>query len=192
MAPMRKLCAFAAMSLIAVACGGGGSESAPSTTNPPASAGATTTVASATTAEPAAATGGGESYARVTIGDETYEYAPTGFVTERCDTNFFGGFWVLFTTGVTIMLPADDWEEQGIEDQPMVEAQADDLEWFADAESDPYGYAVGQSQVDSYVIEGNYASGTATFVEREATYKAVGGGPAVEAVTGTFEAYCAG
>jgi len=136
----------------------------------------------------------GESFATVTIGGETFDFAPTGFVAERCDSDFFGGFWVLFTSGVTIVLPGDDWAAQGIDESAMVEANIEeqDLEWFADAGADPYGFAAGQSQVDSYVIDGNRASGTATFVERNATYAALGGGDAVVPVTGTFEAFCDG
>jgi hypothetical protein len=130
----------------------------------------------------------------VTIGDQTYEFGPTGFIAERCDTNFFGGFWVLFA-GVTIVLPGEDWAAQGIDDPPMVEVKLDELdeEWVANAESPPFGMVAGESQVDSFTIEGNRAFGTATFGETNAAYAAAGGtGDPPVPVTGTFEAVCAG
>lgn len=48
------------------------------------------------------------------------------------------------------------------------------------------GVVAGQSQIDSFAIDGQRASGTATFVEVNAAYAVT-----VEPVTGTFEAICA-
>lgn len=129
-----------------------------------------------------------DSFATVTIGDRTWEFAPTGFLTERCDTNFFGGYWVLFTTGVGILLPGPNWEEQGVDQTPNITVNLEDegLEWVADPDTSLPGVAAGQSQIDSFQFDGGRASGTATFVEANAAY-----GGTVEPVTGTFEAFCA-
>jgi hypothetical protein len=128
-----------------------------------------------------------ESFATVTIGDQTWEFAPTGFMTERCDTNFFGGYWVLFE-GVNILLPGERWEEQGVDQTPNVAVKLDDegVEWVADPDTSLPGVAAGQSQIDSFQFDGGRASGTATFVEANAAYAGT-----VEPVTGTFEAFCA-
>ena len=133
-------------------------------------------------------TAGAESYAVVTIGDQTWEFAPTGFLTERCDTSFFGGYWVLFTTGVTILLPGPNWEEQGVDQTPNIQINLEDegLEWIADPDTNLPGVTAGQSQIDSFEFDGARASGTATFVEANAAYA---GNP--EPVAGTFEAFCA-
>jgi hypothetical protein len=130
----------------------------------------------------------GESSATVTIGDQTWEFAPTGFLTERCDTDFFGGYWVLFTTGVGILLPGPNWEAQGVDQTPNITVNLEDenLEWVADPDTGLPGVEAGQSQIDSFEIDGNRASGTATFVEANAAYAGT-----VEPVTGTFEAVCA-
>lgn len=131
---------------------------------------------------------GAESYAAVTVGDRTWEFAPTGFLTERCDTDFFGGYWVLFTTGVTILLPGPNWEAQGVDQTPNIIVNLEDegLEWVADPETSLPGVEAGQSQIDSFEIDGNRASGTATFIEANAANAGT-----AEPVTGTFEATCA-
>lgn len=149
---------------------------------------ATTTAAPADTAAPPEPTGGDESYAIVTIGDETYEFAPTGAITERCDPDFFGGYWVLFSTGIVLLLEGERWEEQGVDQTPnlQVTIEGSDLEYVADPDTNLPGVEPGQSQIDSFEFEGGAASGTATFVEANAAY-----GGTVEPVTGTFETYCA-
>jgi len=198
------------LALIAVACGGAG---APSET--PAASGAVdtgSTPATATAAPPTAAAapsptlapaatdaieatpgaeqpGGesapGESFARVTIGDQTYEFAPEpGNGLERCDSNFFGGFWVLFASGIEMTLPGENWEAQGIVDPAAIRVTTSDgTEWTA--HPDTYGTQPGESQVDSYSINGDSASGTATFVDT------TNFGAEMTPVSGSFEATCA-
>jgi hypothetical protein len=182
--------------MITASCGGSAEETT-TTAAEPATGAVPTTVAGptdTTVAAPAAetTTTGGEiileSSATVTIGDETWEFAPTGFMTERCDTDFSGGFWVLFTTGVAILLPGENWEAQGVDQTPNVQIKLQDegVEWVADPDTSLPGVVAGQSQIDSFEFDGNRASGTATFVEANAAYAGT-----VQPVSGTFEAVCA-
>lgn len=199
----RAIAGAVAFVMIITACGGADSgDTATADTEPAAPSTTTGQVESATptipddsgTTEPAETaveeddTVAEESFATVTIGDQTWEFAPTGFLTERCDTSFFGGYWVLFTTGVGILLPGPNWEEQGVDQTPniTVNLEEDGLEWVADPDTNLPGVEAGQSQIDSFEIDGNRASGTATFVEANAAYAGT-----VEPVTGTFEATCA-
>ncbi len=199
---VRTVSTICALVMIITACGGGESGDAAAsegddvavTTTAGAEMATPTipddpgTAAPAETAVEEDSNAGLESYATVTIGDQTWEFAPTGFMAERCDTDFFGGYWVLFTTGVTILLPGPNWEEQGVDQTPNIEVKLDDesVEWIADPDTGLPGVAAGQSQIDSFEFEGGRASGTATFVEANAAYAGT-----VEPVTGSFEAYCA-
>jgi hypothetical protein len=187
--------------MIITACGGGGEDTAVADQEPE----AVTTTGQVESATPTIPDDAGttapaetvveeddgvaeESFATVTIGDQTWDFSPTGFLTERCDTDFFGGYWVLFTTGVGILLPGPNWEAQGVDQTPniTVNLEDEDLEWVADPDTGLPGVEEGQSQIDSFEIDGNRASGTATFVEANAAYAG-----SVEPVTGTFEAVCA-
>lgn len=196
---LRGISVAVVIALLATACGGGsdsgGETSDPTDTRVLETTGSTatndepaTTPAPADTAAPSESAGGDESYAIVTIGDETYEFAPTGFLTERCDPDFFGGYWVLFTTGIVLLLEGENWEEQGVDQTPnlQITPEGTDLEFIADPETTLPGVQPGQSQIDSFQFEGGSASGTATFVESSAVYAGN-----IEPVTGTFETFCA-
>ena len=199
-ASMRAVLIATVIGLLTASCGG--SDSGAETSDPtdtrvsetvaaesePDLAEATTTAPPADTAAPVESTGGDESYAIVTIGDETYEFAPTGEITERCDPDFFGGYWVLFSTGIVLLLEGERWEEQGVDQTPNlhITIEESDLEYVADPDTSLPGVEPGQSQIDSFEFEGGAASGTATFVEANAA-----SGGTVEPITGTFETYCA-
>ena len=196
---LRSIGIAVVIAMVAAACGGsddGAETSDPTDTRVLETSGATTsgdaapttTPAPADTAAPTEPAGGDESYAIVTIGDETYEFAPTGFLTERCDPDFFGGYWVLFTTGIVLLLEGERWEEQGVDQTPnlQITPEGTDLEYIADPETTLPGVQPGQSQIDSFQFADGSASGTATFVEANAVYAGT-----VEPVTGTFETYCA-
>ena len=181
---LRSIGIAVVITMVAAACGGsddGAETSDPTDTRVLETSGATTsgdaapttTPAPADTAAPTEPAGGDESYAIVTIGDETYEFAPTGFLTERCDPDFFEG---------------ERWEEQGVDQTPnlQITPEGTDLEYIADPETTLPGVQPGQSQIDSFQFADGSASGTATFVEANAVYAGT-----VEPVTGTFETYCA-
>ncbi len=187
--------------LVMTACGGG--EAAPAATEAPGtSAGAAPTTTAGSAAEPVATTIAAdpdevteepndvveESLATVTIGDETWEFRPTGFLTERCDTDFFGGYWVLMSSGVGILLPGENWEELGVDQTPNIRVKIEEsgLEFIADPDTNLPGVEPGMSQIDSFVIDGARASGTATFVEEEAAFQGN-----AEPLTGSFEVVCA-
>lgn len=202
---MRGISIAVVIAMVTTACGGGSDSGAEtsdptdtrvfettgtnsSTSNTSGDAGPATTPAPADTVAPTESAGGDRSYAIVTIGDETYEFEPTGFMTERCDPDFFGGYWVLFTTGVVLLLEGERWEEQGVDQTPnlQITPEGTDLEYIADPETTLPGVQPGQSQIDSFEFEGGSASGTATFVEANAVYAGT-----VAPVTGTFETFCA-
>jgi hypothetical protein len=180
-----------ALSFALVACGGASSvaESAGSSTSAAAASEVEASSeesreASASTAEKGSTT----SYVRVTIGGETWEFGPEeDSILERCDSNFFGGYWVLFRSGIEMVLPGENWAAQGVEEPGRVEVTLEDgTEWVANPESLTfYGVQPGQSQIDSYSIDGSRAEGTATFVEASAV------ADGINPTTGTFEAACA-
>lgn len=159
----------------------------------------------------------GSHLAVVTIGDRTFEFTTVGHSAEMCNPIVFGGFQVgLFipdengvslaegadpaSGGLGIVLPGDDWEDEGVDDVARVvvnlwgEDGEGDEEWIAsksEYERIPELADGNRSQVDSYTVEGNTASGTATFYERN-SYFAVTGGSADEITVeqGTFEVTC--
>jgi hypothetical protein len=147
--------------------------------------------------EPAAepSSGGGENVAVVTIGGETYEIDVTPGSINRCDPDFFGAFWALggdrADASIELMLPPPD--DPNFDDPPTVKVQTDDgdVEWIADPSREMAGVEPGGSQVDDFSVDGNTASGTATFVDLNETYAFQGGvGEAPVSVTGTFSVTC--
>lgn len=129
-----------------------------------------------------------ESTATVSIGDETYTFGATGFITERCDPDFFGGAQIILQlldesgeptmvnesmVFLGVVLIPDDPSSTMVE----VPTYQDDREWIANSES----LEVSGTAVDDWSIEGNRVQGTATFAST------TGEGP----VQGTFEVVCA-
>lgn len=151
-------------------------------------------------AEPAsepASGGGGENVAVVTVGDETFEIDVTPGSVTRCDPDFFGAFWALggdrADASIELLLPPPG--DPNFEDPPTVKVQTDDgdVEWIADPSREMAGVEAGGSQVDDFSVDGNTASGTATFVDLNETYAFQGGvGEAPVPVTGTFSVTCSG
>ena len=142
------------------------------------------------------ATGLGENTAIVTIGDQRYEFDVTPGSIQRCDANFFGAFWALGQdadgNGIELLIPPDG--DPNFEDAPYVNVGDNvlDIEWIANSDEEMAGVDPGESQVDSSVVDGTYISGTATFVDLNASYAFQGGvGDEPQAVTGTFEVLCA-
>ena len=138
----------------------------------------------------------------VTIDDTTWEFDATPGALKRCDPDFFGAFWVIGESpdgdGVTILLPPPD--DPNFEDPPSVRVGVND--GGPDFTADPsildtgnYDTVIseGDSQVDSYTVDGNTASGTATFVDEQEIFAALGGAADdPEPVRGSFEVTCAG
>jgi hypothetical protein len=128
------------------------------------------------------------STATVTVGDETYDFGATGFITERCNPSFFGGAQVILqlldvteeplTVGgqmvfLDIALIPNDPSSTAVN----VPTPEPDREWIADSES----VQVSGTSVDDWSIDGNIIRGSATFAST------AGEGP----VPGTFEILCA-
>lgn len=188
--------------MVVSACGssdesGDGTEATATTGSATTAQGGSVTTATPTTAAPATTQPAGEgdasgvSTATVSIAGETYRFQETGFITETCDTNFFGGAQVILimvdengepivvdsqTSTLSIVLIPED-----VDDTPAtvnLGTMDADRDWIADPES----LVVEGTQVDSWSIDGNRIEGTATFAST------AGEGP----TQGTFEVTCAG
>ena len=124
----------------------------------------------------------------MTVGDETYTCGETGFITETCNPDFFGGAQVILqlldvggeplTVGdkmvfLDIALIPNDPSSTAVN----VPTPEPDREWIADSESTQ----VSGTSVDDWSIDGNTIRGSATFAST------AGEGP----VPGTFEVVCA-
>jgi hypothetical protein len=158
-------------------------------------------------------TGGGESNPRaeITIGGETYIFERRGIgASSSCGADINGTYTARLTLvdesgqlisrsqlelelshdgvgapGNTISLRLGHLDEAG--DLPYTPG------WYADADraEDSTGLEPGTSQVDSYVIDGNSVSGSATFVDYESDAAFFRGEiDSVESVQGTFTVTC--
>lgn len=143
----------------------------------------------------------GSNVATVTIGDTTWEFDanPDGPITD-CDPDFFGAFWVVGEaddgSGLSLLLPPEG--DSNFEDPPSVRVTdgATEADWTADVTLvDTANYSEilteGDSQVDSWTIDGNSVSGTATFVDENQIFAVLGGTlDSVDPVAGSFEVSC--
>ncbi|MGB8362603.1 MAG: hypothetical protein WCE80_14490 [Acidimicrobiia bacterium] len=134
----------------------------------------------------------------VTVAGETYHFADTGFPGLQCMPSSFNVAFLAALRQVdenggeldgslSVGIPFKGKEETaGI--MPELDASVGDLEWIANPEhADLNGIPVGSSQVDSYEIDGDTITGTATFYEENSSY---GDGDLV-VEQGTFEVTCA-
>ena len=146
--------------------------------------------------------------ATVTINGETYFFGETGFPALRCDPDLFGVFFVFLqmvdadgneilgggSVDMVLLQPGTDPEELDQRNEARVNIEALDQEWIADEEDiTERELEAGTSQVDSYTIDGNRVTGTATFYEENSYWASIGDPSNEVAVTqGTFEVTCAG
>lgn len=146
--------------------------------------------------------------ASVTLDGKTYQFGETNFPALRCDPDLFGVFWVLLgqvdesgdevpnggSLQIVLLHHDTDESEVGRAPEAILELTDVDQRWIADPEAlEQYELEPASSQIDDYTIDGNSASGTATFYESN-SYFAVQGGISDETLVsqGTFEATCAG
>lgn len=199
MRPLAGTVITLALALVLAGCGGSETADAeveenPTTTTP---AEAQTTAAepepeqATTTAAPAEeepAPSVDVSAATVTVGDETYTFGATGFITERCNPDFFGGAQVILQLLDVTGEPLTVGEQMVFLDLALIPNDASstavkvptpepDREWIADTES----MQVSGTSVDDWSIDGNTIRGSATFAS------SAGEGP----VPGSFEVVCA-
>lgn len=216
---MKRLVMPAVIGMLAASCGGGedgavdttaGAEStgttAPQGSSDETSEGTTTTTTAATD------DAGGRDFsgigaASVTIDGETYYFGETSFPAPQCEPDFFGVFVVTLMMvdeagneipsggGLQLQLLGEGTDPGVVGQLPeaSVDIEALDQEWKANEEDfELFDLEPGTSQVDDYTIDGNTASGTATFYERNSYYAFVGGSAdAVSVAEGTFEVTCA-
>jgi hypothetical protein len=143
----------------------------------------------------------GSGGAVVVIGDVRYEFS---IATETIGTTTFLGvcrelFGLIQAEGhasdgnatVGMMIPPVDWDSYEDEryDPPRIKVSIDDpyATWVADADWAAANGVEGQSQVDTYQMEGLTAVGSATFLEQGALFQDPPGKP----VQGMFEVRCA-
>lgn len=219
---MKRLSGVLIPLLLTVGACGGAPDSDTETTSPsepgPTSATENTvadTATDETTADDGAATG--SSLATVTLNGNTYRFGESDFIGQRCNPDLFGVFAVQLEmvdeagvadpAGSEIFLTllsedADpDFVAGSVDAKNRVEITFRDSDvgearehWIADEEEferrdlDP-----GTSQVDEYSIDGNTATGSATFYEAfsEGEYFA-GNADSYLVATGEFEVTCAG
>jgi hypothetical protein len=136
----------------------------------------------------------------VTIGAETWEFTLfPEHVIASCDADFFGGFFALLTSTDDIMEPGDtlaltlpggDFTEPP---QVTLNIQTGgEAEWIADEtyyeRSPDLPPGIG---VTNFSIDGNTASGTATFFEEESWHQSrAGDASLLQIAEGTFEVTC--
>jgi hypothetical protein len=210
---VKRIASFSVVvALLVAACGGSDpasekeDSSETTVTIAPAATQADGDSATSTTSQPSADESGGESppgsnVATVTIGDATWEFDanPEGPITD-CDPDFFGAFWVVGGaddgSGLSLLLPPEG--DSNFEDPPSVRVTdgASEADWTADVTLvDTANYSEilteGDSQVDSWTIDGNSVSGTATFVDENQIFAVLGGTlDSVDPVAGSFEVSC--
>ena len=202
--------------VVLAACGGDSGESSSDTTAPTETSPSSEQSAPPTSAADAGAsedqanpteasigdqfdTAGG--VATATIGDETWEFAlPEGHPIANCDSDFFGGFVAILTTGTAdISVPADTFSVMlpggDFTDPPSVAvnlAVNSDAEWIADETIyEQNGDLPAGLGVTSFSIDGTSASGTATFFEQESFYQFNAGNGDLVVADGTFTVTCA-
>jgi len=124
----------------------------------------------------------------VTIGGGTYEFDVEMSIVGRCEPDFFGAFWVIASAAdgssgslEMFIVPEGNANHDETSKVKVNLKEAEERDWRADADGGE-GTPEGESAVDSFSIDGNTVTGTASFVD---IY--TGDGATAE---GTFEATC--
>ena len=136
-----------------------------------------------------AVSSGGPNEAIITVGDQTFEFEWETSSIQLCDPDFFGGFVAIAaTTAEADSFDAEFAEEgtPGFEDRsPRIEVSGAEMHWTADPdETSGTMHETWPAKVDSFEIDGNRVSGTATFVgNTEIGEEPVG-------IPGTFDITC--
>jgi hypothetical protein len=217
MEPRRGATLFVALILVIAACGGSSSEpeSTPVTTvvDSPTESDPVVTTSSAAEASEGEGSGGtnqaptsGLGIASVTIEGETYHFGDTG-IAIQCTPDFFGVMMVALQMvdengdavtdgggfGAALLHEGTDPAVVGQVNSLRLKLQSLDKVWIANEEDIvALGLDPGSSQVDSLVIDGNTASGTATVYELNSYYRVQGGNAdSVDVAQATFEINCA-
>ena len=217
MNPAKGTMLLAIVAVVAASCGSSdGEPDAVATTSveaekPEGSVLTTTTTTLPETQAPDSGGGGqtqvsGLGVASVTIEGETYNFGDTG-VAIQCTPDFFGVMMVALQMvdengdqapqgggfGAALLHEGTDPAVVGQLNSIGFSLKALDKEWIANEEDiASLGLDSGSSQVDTVMVEGNTASGTATVYELN-SYYAVQGGTAegVDVAQAAFEITCA-
>jgi len=178
----RRLVGFTlSIALLIASCGGGGTEDttaapdAPTTTAAPgATTAAPTESTTTTTAAPeddGSQPSGAANQATVTIDGQDYQFDVDMSVVGRCDPDFFGAFWVIASAAdgssaslEMFLVPEGNANHDETSRISVNLKEAEERDWNADADGGQ-GVTAGTSQVDSFSIDGNTVTGTASFVD---------------------------
>lgn len=192
-----SLVSLLAIAMTLGACGGG--ETAPENSS------ATTASGSSETPDPTSApsdstepgSGGdvdGASVGRVTIDGTTYEFGMNGPAV-RCDPDAFGGFWAIMRTeDLSGSFGVELWPDGGGDraDNASMSITVDGVEMDlkANPEGEPNWPAVeaGTSLVQSFQVDGNKATGIASFIDDEVAFDA--SLFPLDPIIGEFEVIC--
>lgn len=144
--------------------------------------------------------------ATVTIDGEAYVFGDAG-IASQCMPDSFGVFMVaLYLVGddgapdlgagslsLFLLQEGSDPEELDQRPEAIVTLGGTSQSWVAsERKAEEFELEPGISQIDSYTIDGNTATGTATFFEENSYFAFAGGGAdEIQTATGTFEVTCA-
>jgi len=180
------------LAAMVTACGG--DEPAPS--DQPSDGSTTTTITESmdTTDQPRS----DDSHAEITIGDLTYTFDISGLPAQCSQSGpYLQGSFALDASGAAVQaggpnasvqlnfgIPPEDWESQGLSPGSVgVENQTTNEYWLAAADVGPADGTIG---IQTISLDGNHATGTATFLEINGFY--AGGEPRV--VEGSYDITC--
>ncbi len=197
----RVVVLTAAIVLMVTACGGGSVSSSGEVDTTLGAVDSTVGIPDATTV---AATDPGTlrsgSYGWVTIGDERYEFVFEG-LGASCNlwnaSNMFGSGFRVDESGSAMESSGGGGRSATL----VFQVYAENYDWAGTGESPPAieiddneegqnwasGETVDLAQIDSMILEGGHATGTATFIDRAVVF--AGGTP--EPIPGAFEFTCA-
>lgn len=107
----------------------------------------------------------------VTVGDSTHEFTADIDLIGRCDSDFFGAFWVIAGNEgelgaafeMFLVLAGNSAHDETSRIQVNLK-DTEERDWRAD-EDGGQGTPPGESRVNEFTIDGNTASGTASFVD---------------------------
>lgn len=207
---MRYLISVAVIAALMAACGGGEPVADTEPDEPTLTAGAsvvtTTTMLGGSDADqPDTSDIAGVGEGTVTIDGDTYTFGDAGFPALRCEPDMFGVFFVFLqqvddsgaevaggSLELTLLLEGTDPEIVGQDNEGRL--KIGEQEWIADPEDiAERGLEAGTSQVDSYTIDGNSVTGTATFYEEESYFATTGGSDdPIVTTQGAFDVTCSG
>ncbi len=177
---MKRLAMIGALALVLAGCGG--STDSPATEPPTGDANPSISPSDDGSTDAGSPTVDGVGAASVTLDGETYLFGDTGRPGLQCKADFLGVYLLSLpevdeagnavpdgaSLSIALLQDGTDPDVVGQLPEATLSIRATSEDWIASEEFDDNLPEVepGNSQVDDYTIDGNTASGTATFIER--------------------------